>query len=482
MISPILLLYFVTISRSIDVPSSAPSNAITIDPALLSLSLEFFAFPGYMELNNTAPCLDHLQFLRGQAPAVRIGGTTQDRATFNATESMAVRYTVSDPTQAPASLTYGPSFFTLASTLKGNVTVGLNRQLNNETNSLEAAQYALASMPNLLSIELGNEPEFYASGSPIIPPGQSWNPTLDAASQQKWHEDLGQVSNKSLGQAAVYLSPPTWGTAELIPKIPNALSSIISFSGHSYPQSACGGASTNLQALQSHTGIISYTSQYKVEAAAAHAIGKHYFLGETNSATCGGGGISPTFGAALWIMDYSLQAALIGVERLYFHQGTIADCAYCWWGENIVDGPYYGAAFLSEALGIDGHSVSMLDNGTDSMAVYAIYSSSGVVLRILLINTEYFDGTGTRVSTTVPLAGLKTTNRPDMLSAKRLTAPLANSIVSANGSSPITLAGQSFDGLCSLTKNEVIELIPVHNNSVSVSLQASEALLVSLQW
>lgn len=75
---------------------------------------------------------------------------------------------------------------------------------------------------------------------------------MDAASQQKWHQDLEQAIGRTLGQAAVYLSPPTWGTAELIPKIPNALPSIVSFSGHAYPQSACGGASTNLQALQNH--------------------------------------------------------------------------------------------------------------------------------------------------------------------------------------------------------------------------------------
>lgn len=37
--------------------------------------------------------------------------------------------------------------------------MGLNRQLNNETNTLEAAQRAVLSMHNLLSIELGNEPE-----------------------------------------------------------------------------------------------------------------------------------------------------------------------------------------------------------------------------------------------------------------------------------------------------------------------------------
>ena len=29
-----------------------------------------------------------------------------------------------------------------------------------------------------------------------------------------------------------------------------------------------------------------------------------------------------TFGAALWIVDYVLQGALNGVDRLYFHQGN----------------------------------------------------------------------------------------------------------------------------------------------------------------
>lgn len=43
-------------------------------------------------------------------------------------------------------------------------------------------------------------------------------------------------------------------------------------------------------------------------------------------ATQGGGGISPTFGAALWILDYVLQTVTLGTNSLYFHQGTIGNC------------------------------------------------------------------------------------------------------------------------------------------------------------
>ena len=120
------------------------------------------------------------------------------------------------------------------------------------------------------------------------------------------------------------------------------------------------------------SGIVSYTKQYQSEAAQAHAAGIKYFLGETNSGEnsscfmsmrfgawcmcmfilCGVqlpvaaaesvqcvfnhlGRMSrirsefsclQTFGAALWIIDYSLQGALNGVDRLYFHQGTISNC------------------------------------------------------------------------------------------------------------------------------------------------------------
>ena len=52
-------------------------------------------------------------------------------------------------------------------------------------------------------------------------------------------------------QGAVYLS---WNTQTLISSIGSAaLNTIKTISRHSYPQSACGGASTNLPNLMSHS-------------------------------------------------------------------------------------------------------------------------------------------------------------------------------------------------------------------------------------
>ena len=83
----------------------------------------------------------------------------RDRATYDASLQTAVNYTVASPADAPTSLTYGPSFFTLANALKGDVTVGLNRQLNNQANTLSAGSRAKSSVSKLLALDLGNEPD-----------------------------------------------------------------------------------------------------------------------------------------------------------------------------------------------------------------------------------------------------------------------------------------------------------------------------------
>ena len=44
---------------------------------------------------------------------------------------------------------------------------------------------------------------------------------------------------------------------------------------------------------------------------------------ETGSIACHGApGVSNTAGAALWVVDYTLQAATLGITELYFHEGV----------------------------------------------------------------------------------------------------------------------------------------------------------------
>lgn len=98
-------------------------------------------------------------------PPIRIGGTTQDRAQYDSATSAYVVYSVSNPADAPASLTFGSKFLTLAGSYAGSVVVGLNRGKNNIVNTIAAAKIAVSEVKNLLAIELGNEPECRCSGA-----------------------------------------------------------------------------------------------------------------------------------------------------------------------------------------------------------------------------------------------------------------------------------------------------------------------------
>ncbi|TDL19243.1 glycoside hydrolase family 79 protein [Rickenella mellea] len=475
-----------TIVNAFKVPQTPPATSAPINKAQLSVSLEFFTFPDYTNIPSTTNCLANIQTLRGAPPAVRIGGTTQDRATYDPNLTSAVQYTVPDPTVAPSSLTYGPTYFTLAAGMKGDVTIGFNRQLNNLSNVRAAAIQAKSVMKNLLSVELGNEPDLYSGSSPIVPAGQPWNPTTDGSVEKQWFTDLApDVGN--IFQGGVYLQFPSWSTQGLIPRLGSAINTTVSFSGHSYPQSACGGASTNLPSLMNHTGIKLYTNRYASEAAAAHAAGKQYFLGETNSATCGGGGISPTFGAALWIVDYVIQGALSGVDRMYFHQGTIGNCQYCFWGRFIVGAPYYGVAFVSEFFGTDGVHVAEIDDASDALGVYVVYNAKNYPVRALVYNSAYFDGTGTRSNSTVTLTGIpqsqkkkssiSTETKTTTARAKRLTAQSAISRVDQGG--VVTIGGGgTFDNTCKNAGTQSFESVVVDKGTTNVTVRASEALIV----
>jgi len=54
----------------------------------------------------------------------------------------------------------------------------------------------------------------------------------------------------------------------------------------------------------------------------AQSKGKHLLMFETNTASCGGFvGISDSFGAALWGLDYAMQMAHSNFSGALFHVG-----------------------------------------------------------------------------------------------------------------------------------------------------------------
>ncbi|KAI0456696.1 hypothetical protein F5B21DRAFT_122430 [Xylaria acuta] len=444
----------------------------SVDPAPVGISFEFFAFPSYFtNVTATTQCLSNWKDLTGVWPPIRIGGTTQDRAQYDAKTSAYVVYSVSNPADAPASLTFGSSFMTLAGKYGGSVVVGLNRGKNNIQNTIDAAKATVSGMSNLLAIELGNEPEYYPSnGQPIA--GGSWTPATDAASQNNWAISVGSALNKrDIIQAGNSNdSPPKWGAAELIATQNATVKQYIhNYAHHNYP----GGSITS---LMSHRGISSNLHVFDADVAAALKEGKQYIFGETNSVSGGGAaGVSPTFGAALWTMDYVLRATYSNISRTYFHHGTVGNCQYCFWGRYSMGAPYYGAyaatSFLASAA-----SLTALDDGNSNYATYVAFDSTGAPLRALLYNSDYYSGSGTRSSQSFELKGLAGSS----VRAKRLVGDSAVARVDQGGK--VTFGSQTFtDGDCNISGSETFETLTVSGGQATVPLKASEALLVYLK-
>ncbi|KAJ3386601.1 hypothetical protein HDU84_001454 [Entophlyctis sp. JEL0112] len=451
--------------ENITVPDSGTANTQgTLQASVVGVSIEFFAFPQYFNASmvpTTQKCLQNLKdAANGNPTNIRIGGTTQDRAQYDPNLTVPVNYTVSSATAAPMSLTYGPLFIELAASISGKVTLGLNRELANLKNTISAAKYAVSTVPNLVGIELGNEPEFYGS-SAAIANGSSWTTAADAASQISWQASLCTAINKTdIIQAGVFLQPENgWSIANLAPKEVSggSLDYVSSFGEHGYPQSACSGATTNLTTLMLHSDIVSYTKRYIAESAAARAVSKDFYISETNSATCGGGGISPTFGAALWVLDYAMQSIINGAVRLYFHHGTLGNSPYSWWGESYTYAPFYGAYFATLALA-DMTSIQAIDGGTTAYASYGLYKDS-VLSKILLYNSDLYSSGNRSFHTFNVQFNASTVDRT--FKALRLSAPSATSLVE---SAKLVLALQKFihimrsdpDGNALATDSEVV--------------------------
>lgn len=167
----------------------------------------------------------------------------------------------------------------------------------------------------------------YTSSDPIAG-GASWTAAADYASEITWQDQVcGNLSTTDRISAGVFFGTAPMSIAGLTAVEGTANNYVKTYCSHNYPQSA---STANLATLMGHSDIKSQISGFSSEITAASNMGKPHIFGETNSgksdlrqrkdllttvlATQGGGGISPTFGAALWILDYVMQTVIMGTQ------------------------------------------------------------------------------------------------------------------------------------------------------------------------
>jgi hypothetical protein len=148
-------------------------------------------------------------------------------------------------------------------------------------------------------------------------------------------------------------------------------------------------------------------------------------LSETNSMSCGGRGAdSFSFASALWIVDYTLMAAQIGVAELNFHTTMsckgysvicFPDAAAAAAGRARAEPSYYGLMLVRQLLGSRFLPVTRSDD-RGHVPAYAGVAPDGTV-RVVLVNMTRQPAGDVRIR-----AGAATGDAK----VQRLTAPSVN--------------------------------------------------------
>lgn len=165
---------------------------------------------------------------------------------------------------------------------------------------------------------------------------------------------------------------------------------VAAVTNYHYPLSACGGHPTTIAQLLSAGSVTNETAAAMAVVNAGKQLHVPAAMTETNSVTCGGTtGVSDTFAAALWALDYGLLLASNGVTNADFHGGVSGCGPY----SPLCTGPnggltaqpvFYG--MLAATLAGTGTFESVTNPAAATIRAYAI--NTGVGLTVMLDNVQ----------------------------------------------------------------------------------------------
>ncbi|KAK5726565.1 hypothetical protein LTR15_002450 [Elasticomyces elasticus] len=425
--------------RAVAISAKQPSTAKQPLEHFLSYSIEFSSFAqfaGNLSAPNTYSdnLLNNIAHYAGSKPLIRVGGNTQDLSLFNASQQQAtIQYFSAANPDYPANQTFGPAFFESYQTWPG---VRFSHGFNLAENSTEARAALLDSVPyacealrgKLNGWELGNEPDLYPTVvNPIPPRGPDYNPVEYVTEWLNWtraiHGHMQQACPDLATNASFkFFAPSLAGaaglsafTAEPVFKAGlNTDHDIGYISAHKYI-AARGNLGLTLQGtLMNHTNNLRAVNDLLNISASIQAIpdknlipSASFILGEGNSlARQGIGGVSNSFGAALWGLDYALSLVSHGIGRWHMHQGV--NYRYQAWQpvetRNTTKGtkaPFYGnvavSAFLGDLTNAESRPyVVDLELPNFDESAFASYVD-GKLRKLIVINMDEYNATASNV-------------------------------------------------------------------------------------
>ncbi|KAI9455294.1 hypothetical protein F5148DRAFT_1378092 [Russula earlei] len=502
----------------IQLPSSGglPNLSYPVNGAFMGFSIEMSVAPQILGKNSTRLLPPFLNLManiveRAGWVQVRVGGNSQEMAYMvsslpNAT--MLAKDNVTFGVTNTPSLLYTPDLLYTMSNISrltnthwhlgfpfavsGNVSLAI----------VENGQSILGDY--LLGIQAGNEPDLYSTHG-LRPSNYSqydYFGEIGALVQQIANDSAVPNKNNILVVPSVQVlwSPESvWNTG----LVSSYSSSIYALAVERYPNDNCAaknpaaGQVVNPQDVfidyLQHNISTNLVASYLNSTAFAHQNGKPLMMFETNSASCSGfPGISNSFGAALWGLDWALTMAYNGFTSALFHVGgqnsyynpfTPPPTNQTKFGIEWTVGPiYYSALVMAEVMG--PHNQSQISDITSDIStpMYAIFEN-GAPTKLALFNFVT-DPTGASTYTAVISIGGGSTNQsnatPSQVQVKYLLAPS----VSSKGN--FTWAGQTLgdalksDGRLNGTLNVTTIQCDQTANTCSVPVPAPAFALVFL--
>jgi len=299
------------VSAAID----ASASGKPVPSGYLGLSFELSSL---VELTRLGEHGNLVTLLRSLGPGVlRFGGVSAD--------TQAAWADAATPRPAWATSTIGPADLERLARLAARsgwkilLTVGLAHfEPDAAVREVEAARAILG--PWLAGIELGNEPNAYASHDLRPSPWTSSQYAAQAASI------LGAVAGDG-GSRPPLAGPDVSGSPAIVSWGPGERSlGAALLTGHHYPLGCHGAIRPSIARLLSPAIRRAERISTRRYMSAASRSGIPFRLDEAGSVSCGGRpGISNTFAATLWATDYVARTMAAGMSGINFH-GNVRNC------------------------------------------------------------------------------------------------------------------------------------------------------------
>ncbi|KAI9512152.1 hypothetical protein F5148DRAFT_100808 [Russula earlei] len=358
---------------------------------------------------------------------------------------------------------------------------------------------------NLLAFQAGNEPDLYAKPPRTNRP-LGYGPLnymsdigmlVNQINQNNWITQKNNLLVIPSISATVWTPEDVWNTG-IVGSVSNSLYAL---AVERYPNDNCGarlglGVTINPQDIfasyLTHNASVNLVAPYVNSSQFAMANNKPFLMFETNTASCSGfPGLSDSFGAALWALDWSFMMAYqnftaalfhVGGQGAYYNPFTPPPTNQSTFRQWTVGPIYYSTLAMAEALGPSNAS-RVLDLTQNLLTpIYVVYEN-GTPTKLALFNFVT-DPSGANDYTVTFAVGGGTTGQPGATPSSVQVKYLTASSVSSTGN--FSWAGQTFgnnfesDGRLQGTSNIQTVNCNTQANTCSIKVSAPSFALVFL--